>query len=94
MLTADVGIRYEMGYALIPVAARFSYAPILMFVVSQKKFKARQRVTEQCGLMWNMSVEGFVLIGVIPPWGTDGVNWDLFPPSMKEEAQRRAGLIG
>jgi len=37
-----------------------------------------------------MSVEGFVLIGLIPPPLTPGVRWDLLPEGAKERGVMRA----
>ena len=55
-----------------------------------KKFGALQTFGAQCEDNNNMSVEGFVLIGLIPPALTPGVRWELLPEGAKERGVFRA----
>lgn len=54
------------------------------------KFKAVKGKGGQCEDNYSMSVEGFVLIGIVPPWGAAGVDWALMPEGADVRAKQLA----
>ena len=55
-----------------------------------KKFESSKAHKEQCGDMQKESVEGFVVVGCVPPFGTEGARWELYPAGAQDRTERRA----